>query len=221
MSGTVIAAVWPIGPRIVGQVLGLPFAQYRPTGTGPAIAPGNLLGTIPAWITADAKLMAATPFAYGKPVGYAGVDPAATRPGDFLVGSLTFGGAADTFFIASQDIPAPIQVVICNQVLTVTRPIDETPGAGAYGGARRTSGAPLLTAWPASVIQGKNPAPGELHNPGDTKLPWVAILLPPGVPQLRMGDVIRDAQPEPNFYTVANAEQTALGWRLSAWMASA
>lgn len=221
MSGTAIAAVWPLAPRIVAQVLGLPFTQYRPVGTGAAIAPANLLGTIPGWITADPKLMAAAPFGYGKPVGFAAVDPAVTRPGDYLVGSLTLGGGTDTFFIASQDIPAPIQVVICNQMLTIARPIDETPGPGAYGGAKRTSGAPLLSAWPASVIQGRNPAPGELKNPGDTKLPWVAILLPPGVSQLRMGDVIRDAQPEPNIYTIANAEQTALGWRLSAWMASA
>ena len=165
--------------------------------------------------------MASVPFVYGKPVGFAAVDPAATRPGDYLVGSLTVGGAAQTFFIASQDIPAPIQVVICNQVLTITRPTDEAPGPGAYGGAKRTTGAPLATAWPGSVIQGKNPAPGELRNPGDTKLPWVIVLLPPGAPQLRMGDVIRDAQPEPNIYTIADAEQTALGWRLSAWMASA
>ncbi len=237
MSGTAIAAVWPLAPRIVGQVLGLPFAQYRPIGAGAAIAPGNLLGTIPAWITADPKLMADKPFAYGKPVGYAAVDPALTLPGDYLVGSLTLAaggtlgtmtlgsghldGEANVFFIASQDIPAPIQAVICNQVLTITRPSDETPGPGAYGGAKRTSGAPLVTSWPASVIQGKNPAPGELRNPGDTKLPWVAILLPAGVPELRMGDVIRDAQAEPNIYTVADAELTALGWRLSAWMASA
>jgi hypothetical protein len=226
MSGTAIAAVWPLAPRIVAQVLGLPFAQYRPAGTGAAIAAGNLLGMIPAWITADAKLMADKPFAYGKPVGFASVDPALTMAGDYLVGSLTLAGTPDTFFIASQDIPAPIQVVICNQVLTIARPIDETPGAGAYGGAKRTSGAPLVTSWPASVIQGKNPAPGELRNPGDTKLPWVAILLPPpgqfgGVPELRMGDVIRDAQAEPNIYTVADAELTPLGWRLSAWMASA
>ena len=136
------------------------------------------------------------------------------------MGSLTLGGAADTFFIASQDIPAPIQVVLCNQVLTVARPIDETPGAGAYGGAKRTSGAPLLTAWPASVIQGKNPAPGELHNPGDTKLPWVAILLPPGVPQLRMGDVIREraAGTERLYRRQRRADSTRLarfrlGWR--------
>jgi hypothetical protein len=220
-TGTLIAGVWPLGPRIVAQVLGLPFTQYRPRSTGAVVSGQNWMGSISAWITADADLMAAKPFAYGKPVGFAAVDPSVTQVGDYLIGSLTLAGSADTFFIASQDIPAPIQVVLCNQVLTITRPIDETPGPGAYGGAKRTSGAPVVTSWPGSVMQGKNPAPGELRDPGDTKLPWVAILLPAGVPELRMGDVIRDAQAEPNIYTVADAELTPLGWRLSAWMASA
>ena len=62
--------------------------------------------------------MASAPFAYGKPVGYAGVDPAVTQPGRLPGGQPDGGRRAETFFIASQDIPAPIQVVLCNQVLT-------------------------------------------------------------------------------------------------------
>lgn len=236
MSGTAIAAVWPLAPQIVAQVLGLPFEQYRPIGTGAAIAAGNLLATIPAWITADPALMASKPFAWGKPVGFAAVDPAQTQVGDYLVGSLTLAASAllgqmvlgqghldggVTFFIASQDIPAPIQVVYCNQVVSITRPDDETPGPGAYGGAKRTDGAPIITSWPASVLQGKNPVTGELRNPGDTKLARVEILLPIGCPELRMGDVVQDAEAEPAIYTISAAELSPLGWRCEAVLAAA
>lgn len=220
MSGAAIASVFALGPRVTAQVLGLPFAQYRPSGAGAALASANLLGTVPAWITADPKLMAARPFNYAKPAGYAAVDPAIVAVGDYLVGSLTVGGEQETFFVASADIPAPIMVIRCNRVLTVTRPGGPAPGADYYGGDTTATETPLITAWPASVLQGTKGERGDLTLPGDVRNPWGAILLPPSVPvQLRFADVALDDQPQPVRYVLSNVEQTAIGLRITANMA--
>ena len=218
MSGTALASVFPIGPRITAQVLGLPFAQYRPTSaTVAVVSPVNLLATINAWITADPKLMGGKPFAYGKPVGFAGVDPALTQVGDYLVGSITVGGPVETFFIASQDIPQPIQVVRCNRVVTVSRPGGQNPGPGYYGGDLTATETPLGVGWPAAITDKGRRQSGEVKLPGDMDLPWVEILLPASFPvQIESMDVLLDDQAQPVRYLVSAVEQTPLGWRLMA-----
>jgi hypothetical protein len=219
--GTTLAAVWSLGPRITANVMGLPFAQYRPSGAGAAIAGGNLVATIPAWITADANLQSAKPFAFGKPVGFAAVDPALTQVGDYLVGSLTVGGPTETFFIASQDIPAPIQVIRCNQVLTIGRPGDALPGPTYYSGVTSQTLSLLLPSWPAAVIQGTKGESGEVKLPGDTRMPFAAIMLPaiPGV-ELLTGDVANTAETTVRWYTLASVEITPLGYRMTASLAN-
>jgi len=206
------SALFQIGPRISGQILGSPYAQYRPSGASNPIQAGNLLGNIPAWITADARGNGDRPFAPAKPTAYAMVDPALTQVGDYLIGPL------GTFFIASQDVPMPIQAVRCNYTITVARPGSGAPSTGYYyGGVISVDVSPILTAWPASVIQGTKGEGGEIKLPGDTRLAWVAILMPSvGGVEILPGDWITDSEGTPMQYTVSSRELTPLGWRLSA-----
>jgi hypothetical protein len=211
MSGSQIAPVFQIGPRITAQILGLPYQQYRPNGSYMPLNFGNLVATIPAWITADAKGMGNKPFVAKNPVAYAMVDPVVVAVGDYLVGD--FG----TFFISSLDGLMPTQVVRCNQTVTVSRPNTEPSGENFYGGAEGATSTPILVEWPASVIQGTKGEVGEVKLPGDTRLAWVAIMLPPtGDAQILPGDWISTDQSTAMVYTVSACELTPLGWRLSA-----
>lgn len=217
-SGTQIASVFAIGPTIAAQVLGLPFSQYRCSGSGPVVTAGNLIGTPPAWITADAKLMGATPFVYGKPVGFAAINPAMTMPGDYLVGSITVGGPTETFFISSQDIPAPIQVVRCNSVINIARAADTlvAGSSGVYSGTAVESAAPFMTGWPAAVLQmssGSKMGGTGMQLPTDGGLPAQTVFLPGTCPEIRFNDIITDQ--DDVRYAVSNAELTPLGWRLT------
>lgn len=219
MSGAALAGVFALGPTIVAQVLGLPFSQYRCTGVGPVISSSNLLATLPAWITADKTLMGAAPFVYGKPVGFAGVNPALTLPGDCLVGSLTVGGPSETFFISSQDIPAPIQVVRCNAVVSIARASDAlvAGSSGTYSGTAVESATPFATGWPASVLQmssGSKMDGAGMQLPTDGKLPGQNILMPGTCPEIRFNDILTDQNGV--RYSISEAELTQLGWRLTA-----
>lgn len=209
MSGTQIGLLFNIGPRISAQVLGLPYQQYRPNGSYQPLNFGNLLATIPVWITADAKGMGTRPFTYAKPVCFGMFDPVVVNDGDYFVGP--FG----TFFVASSDGVMPMQLVRCNQTVTVSRPTDGPVGSSFYGGV--AVGSTLLTSWPASVIQGTKGEKGETALPGDTRLAWAAVLLPStGDVEILPGDVITTEQTTPMIYTVSSCELTPLGWRLSA-----
>ena len=55
--------------------------------------------------------------------------------------------------------------------------------------------------------------------PGDTRLPWVAILLPPTPVQLRSADIALDEQAMPMRYILSGTELTDLGWRMTATLA--
>jgi len=219
LSGAALAGVFNLGPQIAAQVLGLPFSQYRCTGPGPAIAAGNLLGTPPAWITADKTLLDAAPFVYGKPFGFAAIDPTLTQPGDYLVGSLVLGGVQSTFFISSQDVPAPIQVVRCNSVVSIARAADALAAGstGTYSGLAVEDAAPFMTGWPAAILQmssGSKMDGTGMQLPTDGKLPGQNIYLPGTCPAIRFNDIITDANGV--RYAVSNAELTPLGWRLTA-----
>lgn len=214
MSG--FAGIWQIGPTVVGNVLGLPFIQYRATSTATPIAAGNIQSSsLLAWVTADAKLMAAKAFDRKKPDEvYAGLNPALTQVGDYLVGQVVSAGETETLFIASQDVPAPIRLVLCNRILNIYRPAEQTPGANFYSGDVGGLGASVLTGWPASIIQGTKGEAGVAKLPGDVRAPWFAVMLPSfsGV-TINVFDVATDDLGQ--RYVISSVEQTTFGFRLT------
>lgn len=203
-----LSSVFQIGPRITAQVLGQPFTQYRPTSAlQPLAAP---LATLPVWVTADPKLMGASAFKREKPdERFAGLDPALTKVGDYLVGAVVPGDPVKTFFIASQDLPAPIRLVECYHTLSFAHQTED----GAYAG-QTSAGTPYLTGWPASMVQGTKGEVSVGKLPGDVRSPWFSVLMP-----FFSGALIHEfdqaTDENGNRYVVSSPELTAQGWRLT------
>lgn len=210
-----LSKVFNIGPTIVGKILGDAYKQYRPTTALNPIVDGNILAQIPAWITPDPKGNASRAPTYAKPTWFGMFDPTVTNAGDYLVGPL------GTFFISSQNVPQPIQVVLCNAIVSIFQP-SGVSGFGVqlgYGGDQRSTETPMATNWPASLLQGTKGEVGNTKLPGDAKMPWVALLLPaiPGV-TFRNNLVIVDE--EGTRYIMSSTELSALGWRITAMRAT-
>lgn len=215
MSGALIAPVFNLGPQFAGQILGLPYDHYRPATANNPTTAGNLLGSVGAWITPDNKGMASTAQGYGKPVWYGWFDPTVTQVGDYLIGPL------GTFFIASQFVPEPMQLINCNHTATITAaaPISTFGASTNYGGDIRTTETPIAAGWPCSILQGTKGEVGNAKLPGDVKMPWSSILLPaiPGV-IIRNDQIITD---ENGFrHITSSCELSDLGWRISAMLAT-
>lgn len=210
MDGVTLQQRVYYGYAQAAQRLGLPFSQYRPLTASNAIAAPNLLQTLQASFNAQ-DFKYGKPNGYGKPAWYCLADGRVLAVGDYLTGN------GSTHFIAAMQPLLPILAVECNRVVTVYRP-QQQPGVGAvgYGGNTAANETAIITAFPASVLQGTKGENGDVKLPGDVRNAWWSILLPniPGAVYLRSDDVIVDEFAR--RYTVSSAEQTDLGWRLTA-----
>jgi hypothetical protein len=210
-----IASQFLIGPRIAGSILGASYQHYRPTAATNPIASGFLLGTTPVWVTADEDGRGRKAQNYGKPVWFGMFDPTVVSAGDYLVGTL------GTFFVASVNPPMPLQMVLCNRVLTITNPapMSGTGPLSVYGGDQSSTETLVATTWPGSLLQGTKAHGGDTRLPGDADQAWSSVLLPaiPGT-TLRNDMIITDDLSQ--RHVVSSAEQTPLGWRLTTLLAS-
>lgn len=212
MNGTKLnAKVWA-GYAKAAKFVGTPYAHYRPSGPNSPLAAGNRLADLPVSLNAEDPRYA-RPNVYGKATWYAVADGAQLQVGDYIV------GIEGTLFVAALQQLLPIFMVDCNRTVSVLRPAQQ-PGVGAqgYGGDTAASEIPLMTGWPASVIQGTKGERNDVGLPGDVKTPWWAILLPhaAGV-TLRTSDIVTDELSR--RYVISSAELTDLGWRLTAMQA--
>jgi hypothetical protein len=206
-----------LGFAILAAKLGAVCEQYRPVGAGNPLAAGNLLGTLPVLFDTNANMQQAQPRKRQNPESWYGAFDAT----DVLVGDYLVDAALGTFFVSAIDWFRPARMVLCNQVLTFSRPGAQTPGAGDYGGGQGATNTPLLTSWPAALIQGTKGEHGEAQLPGDVRLPWSVILLPAsGGVELLTGDWAVTAEVTPRFHTLSSCELTSGGWRFSAALAN-
>lgn len=193
------------------QYIGPSYQLFRPSSATNPFQYGPL-GTLNASFNAQ-DMTYGKPNVYGKPLWFALLDGTQTQVGDYLT------SADKTYFIAAMQQTLPILAVECNRTLNVRRPAQQS-GVGAlpYGGNTGASETPLMTGWPASVLQGTKGENEGVKLPGDVRLPWWAILLPafPGV-TIRAYDVMSDDLG--NRYIISSAEQTDLGWRMTALQA--
>jgi hypothetical protein len=191
----------------IGPVFSLfrPSDPLNPLGFGP-------IATLNASFNAE-DMAYGRPNKYGKPTWYCLVDGTQTQVGDYLI------NATQTFFIAAMQPILPILAVDCNRTINVLRPQQQTGlGAVGYGGDIDANETPLMTGWPASVLQGTKGEKNEVNLPGDVRNPWWQILMPafPGV-VLQSADIITDDIGR--RYIVSSAELTDLGWRMTAMSA--
>lgn len=210
-----LSHVFNIGPSIVGSILGDAYMQYRPTSANNPTSDANVLSQLPAWITGDASGKGRKAPDFGKNIWYGMFDPTITQVGDYLIGTL------GTFFIASQDVPQPIIVVRCNHTVDITIPAPMNTGGkqSAYGGDLRGTEVDVAAAWPCSIVQGTKGEVGSTKLPGDVKMPWTTVLLP-AIPGVTLRNNIILTTEDQTRYIASSCELTALGWRISAALAT-
>lgn len=189
--------------------IGFDYAVYRPSQSpsDPPLDNANLL-LESLKVSPNQKGDYKVPNSYGVAIWWSYHDGSETLVGDYLVGRM------GTFFIAAQQDLLPIMLVNCNRVVTITRPAPaDGIGAVDYQGYTTDATDTLMTEWPASILQGREKDQNIV--PMDTKLPSWQILLPAqaGV-VLRTSDIITDDLG--HRYGIGSAEQTDLGWRLTA-----
>lgn len=183
---------------------------FRPNGNAnPCAASNRYLQLRCAFNAADPRFARAN--TYGHPVWYGVFDSAYTQPGDYLVERDT----GRTFFIASQPPLLPVVTVLAERIVSVLRPAGPAGfGVQAYGGVEIAAATPLLSDWPASMIEGGHGGgaryAGDL--PADVRLAAFTLLLPtlPGIVP-RVEDLVTDDLGR-NF-VVSSAELSELGWR--------
>ncbi len=210
MDGATLQARIYSGYAKAALRIGTTFSLYRPTTATNPIATPTLLGALLASFNAmDMKYGKPNP--YGKPMWYCLADGSQLQEGDYLV------SADMTYFIAAMQPLLPILAVDCNRVVTAFRPQQQTGvGAVGYGGNTAQNETVLASGFPASILQGTKGERGDTKLPGDVRNPWWTILLPniPGGVVMRTDDVLTDDLGR--RYTISSAEQTDLGWRLTA-----
>lgn len=211
MDGAKLQSKVYSGYAKAAQRIGLPYDVHRPVNALDPLA--NKVATLPAHFRAGVTYETANK--YGVAAWYGTLDGTQVAVGDYLV------GPQGTFFIAAKQALLPILIVECNRTLSIKRPQQQTGvGAAGYGGNTLSNETPLMSGWPASVLQGTKGEKNETNLPGDVRTPWWLILLPAyGDIVLNSGDTITDDLGR--RYVVSSAEWTDLGWRLSAMQAQA
>ncbi|MBV8656617.1 MAG: hypothetical protein JO142_02220 [Burkholderiales bacterium] len=186
--------------------------QYRPASAlSTAIAPVNLINALPASFNAE-DMAYSRARNYAKATWYALVDGTQVQPGDYLVRP-----DGRPFFIAAMQPTLPILAVECNRIVNIYRPQQLTGvGAVGYGGETAENDVTLVYQFPASLLMGTKGEKNLVNLPGDVRSPWWLVLLPnlPGNVYIRNDDVMTDDNGR--RYVISLAEQTELGWRISA-----
>ncbi len=213
VNGAAIAAKVNYGLGISGAKAGFPVQWYRPMGTGPVVATGNLQGLVDAIIAPATNFLAAAG-QWGKGDRFGAFDPTGFLAGDYIVGN-------DTLFLA-EIVPgaAAVRLVLCNEVLTWSKMSDPPPGPGFRPGVRVAT--PVVTGWPGWLQPSDRKSPGEMHLPGAVDMPSVAVFLPASIPgQILRGDQLQTGEALPVTYTVESAIYSPNGWQLTAIRAGA
>lgn len=209
MDGEKIQLKMYKGYAKAARVVGTTYSHFRPSSASNPMDAANQLPDIKMTLNAcDMKY--SKPNVYGKSTWYGIFDGTQGQPFDY------FEGVEGIFFVAAMQQLLPILMVSCNRTVNVLRPSMETgPGAIGYGGDSEGTEVPLMSNWPASVLQGSKGEKNDVGLPGDTKNPWFNVLLPywQGV-TLRTSDIVTDDIG--GRYRVSSAELTDLGWRLTA-----
>ena len=207
MDGATLQARIDTGYAKAAVRIGKQFSLYRPASLTKPLA--SVLATVTAAFDAKPNFKFAAPNEYGHPTWYALLS-ASVQVGDYLI------NASDTFLIVARQPLLPVLAVSCNRIASLYQPDNRTGvGAVGYGGTTASNRTTVLTGWPCSILQGTKGEKSDVALPGDTRTPWWSILLPLclGI-TIHNNDIITDDLGR--TYIVSSAEQTDLGWRITA-----
>ena len=184
------------------RVVGKPHILHRPSGPASPVRSATARMQLPALFVPQ---RAGLP-SHGHPIFEGVFDSAYARPGDYLV------GADATYFVASR---MPLEPVICVRAtrrLSFARAAGQSSaGLGVYGGLVRKATRPLLSDWPASVMEAGDGIDRAGLPAGVAIGGWTVLL--PGTPTLlQPGDLLTDDLDRAGI--VAAAELSDHGWKL-------
>lgn len=213
MDGATLQAKVFAGYAKAAQRVGLPFNLYRPTSASNPIAAGTLLQSVNAAFTVHSgkNFEFGQVSDYDRPLFHALLDPTLVKVGDYLQ-STAAEPTQGPFFIVQITPSMPVLACACNRTVTVATPGPaHTAGVSGYGGTTRGNETPILTAWPASLLQRRVTSTRE-KLPIDGGQPLFRLLLPafPGT-SIRLGNIVTDDLG--NRYVVSMVEKQDLGWR--------
>jgi hypothetical protein len=196
------------GLNVAARHLGAPTDAYRPSGASGPTAPANRYLRLHAAFTApDDRFQ--RPNGYGAATWHGVFDAAYTKVGDYLVRN------GDVWFIAAQQDLLPVLCVKADRLVSFARPdAPSNAGVNAYSGVTTDTTTPLLTDWPASILGVGGSGMPSADLPSDQSVPYWTVLMPAyGDVVLLPADLMQDDLGRNG--TVAAAELTALGWRIT------
>jgi hypothetical protein len=196
------------GLNIAARAIGSQTDAYRPSeAVSPISAANRYLRLHAAFSAPDGRF--ARPNAYGDALWQGVFDAAYTQVGDYLVQN------GMTWFIAAQQDLLPVLCVRADRVVSFSRSsAPSLAGVNSYSGITTDTNTPLLVDWPASILGVGGSGRPDADLPSDTSVPYWTVLLPAfGNVVLLPNDMMQDDLGR--NATVAAAELTALGWRLT------
>ena len=204
---SVIQRAINLGYGQTGTLIGTPYRHHRPALNG-AISIETWLGSINLSVAQNGNFM--KPGKVGNDEWYGYYDATAVAPGDY------FTNGERTYFVASQQPLLPYLLVFCERTITLST-VSQTAGGGtgSYGGDASSNGTNLLTAWPASIVQGSRGERGDITLPDDVRSPWWTIRLP-ATPGLVIQNSMFIYDDLGRRYSISSAEITEYGVRITA-----
>lgn len=120
-----------------------------------------------------------------------------------------------TWFVAHIEPLRPPSCILCNHIVTLLIPdTASNAGSNAYGGRTAQTDMAVAGGWPASVLAKTHIEMDPTRLPSDTKVAFFEVLLPI-MPQTQITFGMRLLDENGLSYSVASAELSVSGWRLS------
>lgn len=196
MDGALLQSRIYHGYKQAARHAGRAYSQYRFTSPLNPTDAGNLVGSVDCLFAADAKF--SVPVKYKIPDRYLYADGSVIAPRDILIGP--YG----TFYVASMQPNVPIQVVRCNDLVTIRRT--------TYVGIVQTP-VVVVSAMPAfkqlkKIEQKSVSGIGGATNAATAVGEWF-LFLPIASGVLLQGDIVTDENGKP--YTLDTIDNTEDG----------
>jgi hypothetical protein len=201
------------GLNVAARHIGATTDAYRPSSASSPTAPCNRYLRLHAAFTApDNRFL--RPSGYGSAIWHGIFDAAYTQVGDYLVQK------DEVWFIAAQQDLLPVLCVKAERVVSFSRSDGpSSTGVNTYSGVTTDTNTPLLTDWPASILGVGGSGTPHADLPSDQSIPYWTVLMPAyGDVVLLPADLMQDDLGR--NATVAAAELTSLGWRITVQQSS-
>jgi hypothetical protein len=196
------------GLNVAARTIGTTTDAYRPSGIAAPIAAENrFLRFHAAFSAPDNRFL--KPNGYGSAIWHGVFDAIYTRVGDYLVQN------NNIWFIAAQQDLLPVLCVKADRVVSFSRSnAPSTTGINSYSGVTTDTNTRLLTDWPVSILGVGGSGQPTADLPSDQSVPYWTVLMPAyGDVVLLPADLMQDDLGR--NATVAAAELTSLGWRIT------